>query len=90
MILHHDRYMMPLRKKNPHADDEENQDESYALPRFSFEADCDRRPLVSTERLFLRLTDRDTEYDPGQHLIRQYDDDEELIVCRPLPPIGYA
>ncbi|PSN68210.1 MFS multidrug transporter-like protein [Corynespora cassiicola Philippines] len=86
---------MPLRKKNPHADDEENQDESYALPRFSFEADCDRRPLVSTERLFLRLTDRDTEYDPGQHLIRQYDDDEEFIVTwdgphDPMNPLNWG
>lgn len=73
---------MRLQKKMPASDEETNLD-PLALPRFSFESDNeDRRPLVSTERLFQQFLAAETGYDPGYQLVRDgvQDDHHEIVV----------
>lgn len=74
---------MRLQKKSRAIDEEQGID-SIALPRFSFESeDQDRRPLVSTERLFERLSAIGTGYRSDIHSLHdEHDGDIEEIVVR--------
>lgn len=68
---------MRLSKKRPTGD----RQDSFGLPRFSFESESEQH-LISTERLFLELSETGTSYDPGLRLVRGDDSDqEEIIVC---------
>ncbi|KAJ4287707.1 hypothetical protein N0V90_012410 [Kalmusia sp. IMI 367209] len=63
--------------------DNKSRPESVTLPRFSFEiANQDRRPLVSTERLFHRLATMETGYDPGDRCVLDENEDvgQDVVV----------